>query len=199
MELFPGPPEVDFLWSLLPLAPGSGLLVGARGLWRFRDGRFTREPAPAALANGSILALYRDRRGHLWVGTYRLGVFRRTPEEGWHHLAPGTSGMPDAAVRAFLETRDGLVWMATTGGGVLRWRDGRLERLSRADGLPSGPRPLTAPAASGWAPRTGASPGSGPPGARRSPGPSWRRWTPPGGSTTTASTASCPTATAASG
>jgi len=53
----------------------------------------------------------------------------------WRHVA----GWPltGTQVRAFVNTPDGALWMATGGGGIVRHKDGRFTQVSTAAGLPS--------------------------------------------------------------
>ncbi len=81
-----------------------------------------------------VSALHEDADGRLWVGT-QTGLFRR--EQGRLMRLDAASGAPAATVRAFAATRDGALWMATDGGGVVRYREGAYTPVTTADGLPS--------------------------------------------------------------
>ena len=82
----------------------------------------------------NIRALYEDHRGCLWIGSefvlYRLcnGIPERFTTD---------AGLTSSKVVAFRETPDGTLWMATTGGGLMAYRDGRFHALTTADGLSS--------------------------------------------------------------
>ena len=88
------------------------------------------------LPQNSILALTPTRNGYLWIGTYdgavrfdgtRFTVFKpaNTPEFGNQH------------VTAVLQDSSENLWLATHGGGLMRFSNGRFTRLTRADGLSS--------------------------------------------------------------
>ena len=153
-----------------------GVWVGMRGgeLARIReDGAIESEDVVSAIGASDIMALWEDRAGNLWIGTW-LGLFRRGPRGGvpvripqvegtvraifedgeseiWvgtdgngvftyragrvTHLTPA-DGIPNKQVRAFLQSRDGAVWIATL-GGVVRWDRGSLAVFTTRDGLPS--------------------------------------------------------------
>ncbi|MFP3940376.1 MAG: ATP-binding protein [Thermoanaerobaculia bacterium] len=147
----PGDPESAYIWSILPPEPQGtpdgtppGVLVGGRGLWRYRDGGFARM-GPPDLTGSRVLALFRDRSDRVWVGTERRGIFRRERHGRWRHFSPEAAGqgdpdrtgLPLAAVQAFLESRNGALWIATAGGGLVRRAGGRFEVLSRRRGFPS--------------------------------------------------------------
>jgi signal transduction histidine kinase/ligand-binding sensor domain-containing protein/AraC-like DNA-binding protein len=82
----------------------------------------------------AVSALHEDPDGRLWVGTL-TGLFRR--ERGRLTRLDAASGAPTATVRAFAVTRDGALWLATDGGGVVRYREGVYTPVTTADGLPS--------------------------------------------------------------
>ncbi|HEU0004635.1 MAG TPA: two-component regulator propeller domain-containing protein [Terriglobia bacterium] len=81
--------------------------------------------------------LYRAKDGHLWAGTYGLGLFRYATGEPAVYRAPAV--LPDNYILALLEDREGNVWVGTQNG---------LLRLSRsvvstvATGLPGAPESI---------------------------------------------------------
>jgi signal transduction histidine kinase/ligand-binding sensor domain-containing protein/DNA-binding response OmpR family regulator len=96
--------------------------------------RCLRDTSSAALANQlDVHAIAADAQGRLWAGAangvlrYANGQWERVP--GWPLGA--------IQVRAFVNTPDGALWMATGGGGVVRHKDNRFTQVSVADGLPS--------------------------------------------------------------
>lgn len=112
-----------------PVATGGGIAWedGRGSLWlmvdsivtRLKDGRATPFPA----VRGSGFCLYEDREGTLWIGLsnglYRLrepGITAITMREG----------LVSPFVYSILADRSGAVWIGAWGGGLARWRDGRL-------------------------------------------------------------------------
>jgi len=95
--------------------------------------RCTRSAAPALGRDQYVHALQTDAQGRLWAGADR-GVFR-LDEGQWQPV----SGWPlkDIQARAFVNTPDGALWIATGGGGVVRYRGDRFTQVSVAEGLPS--------------------------------------------------------------
>ena len=77
-------------------------------------------------------AIWQDRRGALWFGTeqglylYRDGSLRRFTTD---------DGLSSDWVQGILETRDGSLWFATNGGGIVHYRDGEFTALTTAEGL----------------------------------------------------------------
>ncbi|HEX6049634.1 MAG TPA: two-component regulator propeller domain-containing protein [Gemmatimonadaceae bacterium] len=82
----------------------------------------------------TLFALHGDASGAIWAGSGG-GLFRLDGAR-WTHL-DSADGAPRAPVRAFVNTRDGAVWMGTNGGGVVRYHDRRFTAITAADGLPS--------------------------------------------------------------
>ncbi|MGC2399827.1 MAG: two-component regulator propeller domain-containing protein, partial [Acidobacteriaceae bacterium] len=58
--------------------------------------------------------VFRDRTGDLWIGTDGSGVYRITHAGVIHYTAPGK--LTNNFIRAFLQSRDGAVWIATDEG-----------------------------------------------------------------------------------
>jgi signal transduction histidine kinase/ligand-binding sensor domain-containing protein len=70
-----------------------------------------------------------DRRGGVWFGTFRDGIFHFDGKEYRRH--PGV----DDAVQALHVDRSGALWLGTPHGLLRRAPDGRVTRHTRADGL----------------------------------------------------------------
>ncbi|MBH9552340.1 two-component regulator propeller domain-containing protein [Inhella gelatinilytica] len=135
-------------------AAGSLCCLGARacsGAFRWRDwgawilalllmggGAARAEPDWSALATPGfrnlsfddglphpiVTALTEDAQGFIWIGTqgglarydgYRLRLFTRDPTQG---------GLSDLYIQALAAAPEGGVWVATRGGGLLRYRPG---------------------------------------------------------------------------
>lgn len=76
------------------------------------------------LGSDYILDITRDSRGFLWFST-RDGLSRF---DGSRFITYGTGhGLPDPTVNDFLETRHGVCWVATNGGGVCRFNPKLIE------------------------------------------------------------------------
>ncbi|MCH9651635.1 MAG: hypothetical protein K0U98_25640 [Deltaproteobacteria bacterium] len=106
------------------------------GLSRFDGTRFAAV-GEATLKGVTVLSLLEDSTDHLWVGTRRSGLFRLDPSR---ELAPepilGPTGQPfSEGIMDLGEDRQGNVWAATYGGGLLRIRDGRTRAVTAASGL----------------------------------------------------------------
>ena len=94
-----------------------------------RTDKFTHSDG---LSSDSILYLFEDREGNIWVGTRNgLDRFREfavpaiTEKEGLSHSDVGS----------ILHARDGSIWLGTL-NGLDRWKNGKVTVYSRQDGLP---------------------------------------------------------------
>ncbi|HEV2479266.1 MAG TPA: two-component regulator propeller domain-containing protein [Puia sp.] len=94
-----------------------------------------------SLGSNSIYALYKDRQGNMWVGTYSAGVnlYNKDMVLFTHYKRNLDSGsLSSNAILAFAPASDGKIWIATDGGG-LNLFDPRRDIFSHTD-LRSGDR-----------------------------------------------------------
>jgi signal transduction histidine kinase len=95
-------------------------------------GAVTEPPELARLAQASVWSLVHDARGSLWIG--QVGALTRVDAGGVRTFGLA-DGVPPGPVRVLLPDPDGTLWLATYGGGLARFRNGRFERLTMRDGL----------------------------------------------------------------
>src|SRR6185295_17044950 len=81
-----------------------------------------------------VFALRFDHDGNLWAGTDSNGVFRVRGNRVERYAR--TEGLSGGFVRAFLENRDGSVWVATS-NGIDKFHDPRVTSFTAAEGLSS--------------------------------------------------------------
>lgn len=99
-----------------------------KGLFVWDQGSM-REFADTNLNKESIYAVTTDQQQNLWVGTH-LGLRRF---EASH--APIETMLPYEEVRALYTDRQGAVWIGTSGNGLHRFYNGRMDVLRRTNGL----------------------------------------------------------------
>jgi signal transduction histidine kinase/ligand-binding sensor domain-containing protein len=80
----------------------------------------------------SVRNIFRARDGALWIGTDGGGAYRVRDGTTTHFTAP--SQLTNNFVRAFLETRNGTLWIACD-EGVTLVETARIRKLTQSDGL----------------------------------------------------------------
>lgn len=100
--------------------------------YRHRDGD------PGSLMDSYIVSLYQDAHGLLWVGTNVGGVDRWNPR-GWNFGSHRPEWLENRMVTAFADAGEGHVWVASLGGGLVRFdpRTGQHADIDRIVGRPN--------------------------------------------------------------
>jgi signal transduction histidine kinase/DNA-binding response OmpR family regulator/ligand-binding sensor domain-containing protein len=81
----------------------------------------------------TVHAIQEDNDGTLWIGT-ETGLF--TLRGKYWQSYETVSGAPKGTVRAFARARDGSLWMATNGEGVIRFDGTTFTHVTTREGLP---------------------------------------------------------------
>jgi ligand-binding sensor domain-containing protein/signal transduction histidine kinase len=121
------------------LATGQGLMrypasAGFGDLAATPPRIFTRRDG---LGGDSVLRLYEDRHGDLWVGTER-GLSRWQPATDTFRAYGPEDGLPADEASAFAEDRAGQLGIGFASAGLVRRRGERFERFGEAQGVPEG-------------------------------------------------------------
>ncbi len=131
-----------YVRTIVQARDGAIWIGHASGIDRWQDGRPVRVPLGRdGWPEPSVMALAETADGAILVGTYDQGVLG-LPATGHAAATPlqridRSAGLPSEHVRAILQASDGAIWIGT-GNGLVRWRDGRAERLyGEAEGLPT--------------------------------------------------------------
>lgn len=103
------------------------------GLVRLHQGRVQVYGTAQGLPHADVRLLLRDRAGTLWVGTV-AGLARF---DGRGFVPVREPGAPTDGVVSALQDREGTLWFGTAGSGLVRYRDGVFDRLTRQHGLSS--------------------------------------------------------------
>jgi signal transduction histidine kinase/ligand-binding sensor domain-containing protein len=86
------------------------------------------------LPRGEIAGFGEDQSGALWVAGAN-GVFRQ--EQGQFNAVRRADGQPLQGVLCFKADADGSMWMGTRAEGLIRWRNGKMDRIGVQHGLPA--------------------------------------------------------------
>jgi len=132
MSTFPLPDaqNADF-GTIYPDRDGS-LWVASTHLYRINARRDGSELIPAPEPGVRVRNVMRDRSGALWIGTDGHGAYRLKGAERIHYTTH--NGLTNDFVRAFLESRDGSIWIGND-EGINHWQNGVLTSYRMADGL----------------------------------------------------------------
>ncbi|MFZ5983130.1 MAG: ligand-binding sensor domain-containing diguanylate cyclase [Acidobacteriota bacterium] len=103
------------------------------GLCRI-EGRAIQSFSPTGASTGGLVNLiFEDSRGRLWVSTYGgLSLFENGRFTGFE----GREAIGNAIVTHMHEDARGALWIGTIGSGVFLMRGSRVDRISKAQGLP---------------------------------------------------------------
>lgn len=85
------------------------------------------------LGSDHLLALHKDRRGYLWIGTDFSGGLFELDHGTFAHYGPG-EGLTNFVIRAMCEDRNRTLWLGT-GSGLVRYDNGVFRCYTTEQGL----------------------------------------------------------------
>jgi ligand-binding sensor domain-containing protein/signal transduction histidine kinase len=129
--LIPLPEAADSDFGTLYQDANKDLWMASNKLFRIRRGAARQYVFPE-LGGALVRNVFRDRAGGLWIGTDGTGVFRIFRG----HVAHFTTrdGLANNYIRAFLQSKDGSIWIATD-FGISQWSKGVFVSYQTRDGL----------------------------------------------------------------
>ncbi len=78
---------------------------------------------PQSLSQNSIMALYKDDKNIIWLGTYKQGLNYLNSDivrfTCYHHEIANSRSLPYDDINCFAEDKLGNIWMGTNGGGLI--------------------------------------------------------------------------------
>jgi ligand-binding sensor domain-containing protein len=125
----PGGSDPDY--QTLSYDPDGTIWAVASGVYAIRDG-VARPHKFAGMPDLPIRNVFRDRSGILWIGTDGSGAYRLLPSGAVRYSAPNR--LVNNFVRAFMQARDGSMWIATD-EGVSRISQKNVQNFRVRDGL----------------------------------------------------------------
>ncbi len=103
---------------------------------------FTQYNGFNELKSAGIVNIQTDRNGQIWLsattGFYKLDLERGVIERHWTG-GKGAFYLPYDNIYHFYEDKDGVFWLATGGGGLIKWNKttGKTQQFSKKAGLPN--------------------------------------------------------------
>ena len=116
---------------------GGALWIGTNGdgLFRMKDGQFTRFTRKDGLPSDLVFSLAFDRDGTLWIGTNGGGLARYA--DGHFRLYGREHGLDGDIIWSLLQDGEGSLWVGTYGAGLFRREGERFSGLTTRTGLSS--------------------------------------------------------------
>ena len=121
-----------------------------RGLRRLspttgRSEVFRSDPRdPLSLSSNTVISLFEDRSGNVWIGTLGSGLCQFDPRRMAFSLLQNDPNDPASLggndIQSLCEGEAGGLWIGTMGGGLNRW-DRATGRIARLDPDPTGQPP----------------------------------------------------------
>jgi ligand-binding sensor domain-containing protein/signal transduction histidine kinase len=107
-------------------------------LARFDGVNFESFPSPSLVGlNYKVTSLLCSRAGGLWLGMDHGGLVYL---DGKKPRIFVNEGLPNLTASALTEDDEGAVWIIYGGSSICRFKDGRMTRFSKPNGLPVSPR-----------------------------------------------------------
>ncbi len=132
MSTFPLPDAANADFGTVYSDRDGSVWVAGTHLYRInprRDGaQLVAPPVPGV----RVRSVFHDRTGALWIGTEGDGAFRSSGGSRVQYTR--RNGLVNDFIRAFLEGRDGSIWIGTD-EGISRWRDGVVTNYGEPEGL----------------------------------------------------------------
>jgi ligand-binding sensor domain-containing protein/signal transduction histidine kinase len=129
--LFADQPQPPFVNTVFQDSKGRVWLgTSGQGLYYWQNGRLNKLPDPS-IQSSIINALAEDQRGRLWVGTHSGLICYGSDLQRVHGRFPGNE------ISCLLVDRHGVLWIGTSGEGLIRYKNGSFSSLRKVDGLVS--------------------------------------------------------------
>ncbi|MGD2088277.1 MAG: two-component regulator propeller domain-containing protein [Candidatus Aminicenantes bacterium] len=123
--------------SITQTADGYLWLATEEGLVRYDGKKFSvfGKSNIAQLSVNMIIALYADREGNLWFGTYGAGIFCLKEGKFSKYPDKNDKGLSQSRVQCINEDSEGNVWIGTDNRGLYCLKDGKVTALTVQDEL----------------------------------------------------------------
>jgi len=133
-KFYPLPAPPNAVGALAEDDDGALLVAVPGGIRRIVDEKTETYPLPGAPKQFEVHRMLRDGDGGLWIGTYNNGLLH--VHNGRVDLFAQSDSLSDDHTSAFLEDREGNIWLGTV-GGLDRFRNFAVPTMSMKQGLPN--------------------------------------------------------------
>ncbi|MBV8604414.1 MAG: diguanylate cyclase [Pelomonas sp.] len=123
------------VFGLMEDSQGRLWIGHSKGAAVYRNGRFETAIPPAATGGRRVWSFAEGRDGAVWAATEN-GLVRWTRATGATKVYREADGLPTNRLRALAFDRDGRLWIATTGGGLSMFADGKFTNYQPDNGFP---------------------------------------------------------------
>lgn len=110
--------------------------TSAAGLLEWSPDAFRPLTTTPPLDGDFVQGLFKDRAGRLWVQTLAYGKLQYL-EDGTLHVLDRGTGFDARLAYAYADGPEGAVWIGSLDDGLVRFREGNLERWTTREGLTS--------------------------------------------------------------
>ncbi|VTR54811.1 Sensor histidine kinase YycG [Sphingobacterium thalpophilum] len=134
--------QSNFLFFIQQTRNGDILAASTRGFYRFDLNTKTFHLISNVPAYMFYTTIWEDKRGNIWLGTWRDGLICYHPRSGYfkhyrHHAADQHS-LPNNRINSIFEDSKNQIWVATEGGMAKKLPQGEgFEKIGINEGMPS--------------------------------------------------------------
>ncbi len=121
------------VFGLMQARDGALWIGHSKGAAVYRDGKFETVITAAMTAGRRVWGFAQGADGVVWAATEN-GLLRW--EQGQTKLFQQADGLPNIRLRALAFDRKGVLWIATTGGGLVAFADGHFKTFNPENGFP---------------------------------------------------------------
>ncbi|MCH8556583.1 MAG: histidine kinase [Balneolia bacterium] len=128
-------PVNELIYDFTPDGDRLWLSTAGRGVFLYENNEFTNFPMRGYSESSHVTtAIKKDSSGRIWVGTAE-GIFYTDDE---FETVSAYPGLERSFSLSIMEDREGNIWIADWGGGILRLAPATFSAITTADGLPDG-------------------------------------------------------------
>lgn len=117
----------NVVWVLAKLKDKTIIGGSYKGLFQYKDGKFSSFIWSAEPIQDNISTIYEDRNGNIWIGTWGNGLYKlycKNSKKHSAHYLISNSGLSDNFITTIVEDNKGDLWIGTNTGGLNHLKTG---------------------------------------------------------------------------